>query len=25
VVEVIDLVRGAGVRKYALRVTRAGT
>ncbi len=25
VVEVIDLVRGAGVRKYALKVTRAGT
>ncbi len=25
VVEVIDLIRGAGVRKYALKVTRAGT
>ena len=25
VVEAIDLVRGAGVRKYALKVTRAGT
>lgn len=25
VVGVIDLIRGAGVRKYALKVTRAGT
>ncbi len=25
VVEVIDLIRGAGVRKYALKVTREGT
>ena len=25
VVEVIDLIRGAGVRKYALKVARAGT